>query len=96
MKAIYKKRVHFSISCEVLERLDDLVKIANKSTARPGVITRSDILETIILKNTRNKLEVIDEQIRNHAIEINRLQDLKRDIETKALNKNIPIQTIKE
>jgi len=90
----YKKRVHFRISCESLTRLDELVKVANKSTARPGTITRSDIIDQIILKNTRNKLEVIDEEIKKHAQEVNRLQQLKRDIERETEARGIPIPTI--
>lgn len=84
-----KKRVHFRISCEALQRLDELVNVANKATAGSGCMTRSDIIEQVIIKNTRNKREVIDEQIKEHAIEINKLQQLRRDLEDQAHQQKI-------
>lgn len=79
-----KKRIHFRLSFEALTRLEELVKIANKVSSHRGVINRSDILEQIILKNTRNKLEVISEQIKEHAKEINRLQEIRNTLEEEA------------
>ena len=82
-----KRRVHFRITTEALARLDDLVKIANSALRKrcgPGVINRSDILENIIIKHTRNKTEIIDERLKELAKEINHLQDIRADLLEKA------------
>lgn len=74
-----KKRVHFRLSCEAIARLDEVVKIANTHTIRKGVITRSDITDSLILKHTENSIDILDQEIKTAAKQLLSLQD-KRDV----------------
>lgn len=83
---------------EAINRLDQVKEVAHQISPKKNPLSYSDIIEKLILTHTRNSLAVIEDQIREHAVEINRLQELKRDLQDKATQTRIviPKEIIKE